>query len=327
MTTLKDTIKVQGMICRQCEDIVSTTLLHTRGVIDAKASYWKSSVTVTYDPDIITVPEMEKAIERSGYPVGGGGLSGLIVDLICAAAVVALVFAIRALKSAYIPKAEAGMSLGYIFILGLITSTHCLGMCGGILLSQTTDASNLADAAEKRSKRAIWASLAYNGGRVASYTLVGAIFGALGAMIAYTMQVKSIVFTITGVLVAIIGIQMWGVIPGLRRLSPATPSFCQLPEKKKKRFYGKPLLIGLLTGVMPCGAMSAMWVYAMSTGSAGMGALSMLLFALGTVPLMFVFGALNAFIPSKYIKYMLKASAVMVLALGISMLISGVKMM
>ena len=327
MTTTTDTLKVQGMICRQCEDVVSTTLLYTRGVVDAKASYWKSSVDVTYDPDIVTEPELESAIERSGYPVGGGGVSGVVMDLICAAAVAFLVFAIMALKGTAIPKAKAGMSLGYIFVLGLITSTHCLGMCGGILLSQTTDASNLADAAAKRSKRGIWASLAYNGGRVASYTLVGAIFGALGAVISYTMTVKSMVFTIAGILVAMIGIQMWGIIPGVRRLSPDLPSFCKLPEKQKKHLYGKPLIIGLLTGIMPCGAMSAMWMYAMSTGSAGTGAVSMLLFSLGTVPLMFIFGAVNAFISQRYIKYMLKASAVMVLALGISMLISGVKMM
>jgi len=326
MTTTTETIKVQGMICRQCEDVVSTMLLHTRGVVDAKASYWKSSVDVTYDPDIVSESELEKTIERSGYPVGNGGISGVMTDIICAAAVVLLVFAIMSLKGTAIPKAKEGMSLGYIFILGLITSTHCLGMCGGILLSQTTDASNLADTAVKRSKRGIWASLAYNGGRVASYTLVGAIFGALGAVISYTMTVKSMVFTIAGILVAIIGVQMWGIIPGVRRLSSDLPSFCQLPEKQKKHLYGKPLIIGLLTGIMPCGAMSAMWMYAMSTGSAGTGAISMLLFSLGTVPLMFIFGAVNAFIPQRYIKYMLKTSAVMVLALGISMLISGLKM-
>ena len=71
MTTTTETIKVQG-VCRQCEDIVSTTLLHTRSVLNAKASYWKSNVDVTYDSDIVTASELEKTIEYSGYPVGGG---------------------------------------------------------------------------------------------------------------------------------------------------------------------------------------------------------------------------------------------------------------
>ena len=327
MTSVKENFKIQGMVCRQCADIVEKALLRTRGVIDAKASYWRGSAEVEYDPALVTPDELKAAVERTGYGLGDAGTAGIVVDLLCAAAVVALVFAISALKGSVVPKAQAGMTLGYLFVVGLLTSTHCLGMCGGILLSQTTEALPLAEAAQRDAKRGIWASLAYNGGRVVSYTAVGAAFGAVGAVISYTMQVKSMVFTIAGILVVLIGLQLWGVAPWLRRLAPETPAFCTLPEGKKKRFYGRPLIIGLLTGVMPCGALAAMWAYAMGTGSAGRGALSMLVFALGTVPLLFVFGAVNAFIPRKATKYMVKASAVLVVALGASMLIGGLKML
>jgi Cu+-exporting ATPase len=69
--------KVQGMICRQCEDIVTEKLLHTRGVIDAKASYWKNRVSVSYDPDIVSVQELESALAGAGYPAGSGGVGGV----------------------------------------------------------------------------------------------------------------------------------------------------------------------------------------------------------------------------------------------------------
>ncbi len=327
MTSVKESFKIQGMVCRQCADIVERALLQTRGVIEAKASYWRGSVEVEYDPELAAPKNLKAAVERAGYGLGDSGVSGAVVDLLCAAAVVALVFAISALKAGVVPKAQAGMTLGYLFVIGLLTSTHCLGMCGGILLSQTTQALPLAEAAERNVRRGVWASLAYNGGRVASYTAVGAAFGAVGAVISYTMQVKSMVFTIAGVLVVLIGLQLWGVAPWLRRLAPDTPAFCTLPEGKKKRFYGRPLAIGLLTGVMPCGALAAMWAYAMGTGSAGKGAAAMLVFALGTVPLMFVFGAANAFIPRRATKYMVKCSAVLVVALGLSMLLGGLKML
>ena len=55
-----------------------------------------------------------------------------------------------------------------------------------------------------------------------------------------------------------------------------------------------PLLVGLLTGLMPCGALYAAWLCAMSSGSAVRGALLMLAFALGTVPLMLLFASLGA---------------------------------
>lgn len=322
MAVEKAVIPVQGMICRSCEDIVCTALLHTRGVINAKASYWRGSARVEYDSELTDLASIEKMLELSGYPAGKKGASGIVVDLICLAAAAALVLGITALKGSYVPKAEAGMSLGYMFLLGLISSTHCIGMCGGILLSQTTGAYG-EDAGRKKALRA---SLAYNGGRVASYTVIGGIFGAVGAAISYTATVKSMVFTLAGAVVALIGLQMWGILPFLRRLAPETPSFCKLPDNTKRRFYGKPLIVGLLTGIMPCGATAAMWFYAAGTGSFLTGAASMLLFALGTVPLMLVFGAVGAFVPRKYMKYMLKGSAVMVLALGVSMLISGVKM-
>ena len=89
---------------------------------------------------------------------------------------------------------------------------------------------------------------------------------------------------------------------------------------------GRPLIIGLLTGVMPCGALSAMWLCAMSSGSAARGALVMLVFSLGTVPLLFLFGALQSFLPRGWMKYIVKGSAVLVVTLGLSMLVKGIRL-
>ena len=317
--------KVQGMICRQCEDIVTEKLLHTRGVIDAKASYWKNRVSVSYDPDIVSVPELESALSGAGYPSGSGGVGGVLVDIICLAAMAGLFFLFKYLPAQVtVPKAEAGAALGFIFVIGLLTSTHCVGMCGGIMLSQTTDTS-IADAAVRK-RRSLGAALCYNGGRVVTSVVAGAVFGALGAVITYTMTFKSILFTMAGALVLLIGLSMWGVIPGLRALSPRLPGACELPKNVRRRYIGKPLIIGLLTGIMPCGASYAMWVYSMGTGSAARGAVTMLVWSLGTVPLMLIFGSIGAFIPAKYSKWMIKISAVFVAALGLLMLTKGIKM-
>ena len=54
MTTAVLELNVSGMICRACEDAIADALLHTRGVISAQAHYWRSRVTITYDPDIVT---------------------------------------------------------------------------------------------------------------------------------------------------------------------------------------------------------------------------------------------------------------------------------
>jgi len=75
---------------------------------------------------------------------------------------------------------------------------------------------------------------------------------------------------------------------------------------------------------MPCGPLQAMQLYALGTGSFIAGSLSMLAFSLGTVPLLFAFGALGSLLSSKFSKNMIKASAMLVIVLGFVMVTRGV---
>lgn len=323
MTTTVLELNVSGMICRACEDAIADALLHTRGVVSAQAHYWRGRVTITYDPNIVTEDTLRQVLTNAGYPPGTHGMGGVVVDGICLALVGVLYWGLpKLLMLVKIPALADNASLGLVFLVGLLTSTHCIGMCGGILLAQTTDARGVTS----RSKRGLIASAAYNGGRVVSYTAVGALCGALGAVITYTPNIKSMVFTVAGALVLLIGLRMAGILPGLRSAETELPGACSLNARTRRRFAGRPLIIGLLTGVMPCGALSAMWLCAMSSGSAARGALVMLVFSLGTVPLLFLFGALQSFLPRGWMKYIVKGSAVLVVTLGLSMLVKGIRL-
>lgn len=310
-------------ISRACEDAIADALLHTRGVVSAQAHYWRGRVTITYDPNIVTEDTLRQVLTNAGYPPGTHGMGGVVVDGICLALVGVLYWGLpKLLMLVKIPALADNASLGLVFLVGLLTSTHCIGMCGGILLAQTTDARGVTG----RSKRGLIASAAYNGGRVVSYTAVGALCGALGAVITYTPNIKSMVFTVAGALVLLIGLRMAGILPGLLSAETELPGACSLNARTRRRFAGRPLIIGLLTGVMPCGALSAMWLCAMSSGSAARGALVMLVFSLGTVPLLFLFGALQSFLPRGWMKYIVKGSAVLVVTLGLSMLVKGIRL-
>lgn len=172
-------------------------------------------------------------------------------------------------------------------------------MCGGIMLTQKN-------------------AVAYNAGRLLSYTVVGAVFGAIGTVITYDTQFKSMLFTICGGLVVIIGLMMWGV-PFLRQISPELTKPCRFKG-------GRPLVIGLLTGLMPCGALASMWLFAAASGSAAKGAESMFAFGLGTCVFMLAFGAFGALVPAKYNKYILKVSTVLIVSLGLILLSMGIRM-
>ena len=153
-----------------------------------------------------------------------------------------------------------------------------------------------------------------------SYTALGAVFGALGTVLTYTLSMKSMLFTMLGLVVALLGLNMWGLLPALPSLPGEQNAACRLPDKLRRQ---TPLLVGLLTGLMPCGALYAAWLCAMSSGSAAKGALLMLAFSLGTVPLMLLFASLGALLPRGWTKYLRKLGAVLVTSMGLKMLIGG----
>ena len=310
MKTESCEIKVRGMICRSCTDEVSAMLLRTKGVVKATVSYRKAMAVVSYDPAMVTSNELERRIKALGYDTGERSYAERALDLGCAALTVLLVWLL--LRWGGASPEIGGASFGALFLVGLSTSPHCLGMCGGILLS--------ACAGREERKAQLGAALGYNGGRTISYTTLGAVFGALGTVLTYTLSMKSMLFTMLGLVVALLGLNMWGLLPALPSLPGEAGTACRLPDKLRRQ---APLLVGLLTGLMPCGALYAAWLCAMSSGSAGNGALLMLAFSLGTVPLMLLFASLGALLPSGWTKVLRKLGAVLVTSMGVKMLIGG----
>lgn len=302
-------IKIRGMICRTCTDEVTGELLRTNGVIKAKVSYRKALASVSYDPDIVTPQELDRRIKALGCDTGERSLGERLLDLGCAVLTLLLVWLLRLWGGA--SPEISGASFAAMLLVGLSTSPHCLGMCGGILLS-------VCDRADTRVR--LGADLAYNAGRMLSYTALGAAFGALGTVLTYTLSMKSMLFTMLGLAVALLGLNMWGLLPALPSFPDETAAACRLPEKLRRQ---APLIVGLLTGLMPCGAMYAAWLCAMSSGSAGSGAAVMLAFALGTVPLLLAFAMLGALMPRAWTKYLRKLGAVLVTAMGLKMLLGG----
>ena len=310
MKTESCEIRIRGMICRSCTDEVLGMLLRTKGVVKASVSYRKALAAISYDPALVSPEELEKRIKALGYETGERSRVERLLDLGCVLLTILLVWLL--LRWGGVSHEIGGASFGALFLIGLSTSPHCLGMCGGILLS--------ACHGREGRKAQFGAALGYNGGRTLSYTALGAAFGALGTVLTYTLSMKSMLFTMLGLVVVLLGLNMWGLLPALLALPEELGTACRLPERIRHQM---PLLVGLLTGFMPCGALYAAWLCAMSSGSTAKGALLMLAFALGTVPLMLLFASLGALLPRGWSKYLRKLGAVLVTSMGLKMLIGG----
>jgi sulfite exporter TauE/SafE len=218
------------------------------------------------------------------------------------------------------------MGFFMLFVIGLLTSAHCVAMCGGINISQcipavTASATNSKSAPHKLA--AAVPSLTYNLGRIISYTVIGALIGLLGSVITLSGTFKGAIQLLAGVFMVLMALSMLDVVPSLRRFA------LHLPAPLAKLVSGEgagrrgPLIVGLLNGLMPCGPLQAMQLYALSTASPVEGALSMLAFALGTVPLMFGLGLLSSLLTERFTKKIMLVGASLVMLLGLFMFANG----
>lgn len=168
-------------------------------------------------------------------------------------------------------------SLWGALIAGLVTSVHCVGMCGLL-----TCGLGIAGGPNQVSQIA-----GYHSGRLASYFLVGLMAGAIGWLP---------VSKITGggnVLPWFLILFLVFIGLGMERYLPAVPGVSRLVYPLRRRFARlsgtrKGVTVGLLTPLLPCGPLWAMIGLGLLSGSPVKGAELMLVFGLGTVPLLWL---------------------------------------
>jgi sulfite exporter TauE/SafE len=209
------------------------------------------------------------------------------------------------------------MNYGLLLLIGFLTSFHCVGMCGPLILGYT--AKNTAD-----SNRTHHPHLLYGIGKTLSYTSIGALFGAFGSIIAFTPATQGAIGVAAGLFLFLFGLHMLEVFPALNRFQFKPPAFLMRFIGKEYRKHGNPFVIGLLNGLMIiCGPLQAMYVMAAGTGSWQQGATTLFFFGVGTLPLLMGFGFLTSILSASLTPKLLKASGVIVMALGVIMLNRG----
>ena len=305
MDIKREKIKVYDMTCSSCENRVERTLKKLEGVVSAKASHSKEQVIVEYDTELCHIQKIKHSIKASGYSVESSNIYKVIGILIVAAAIIFL----GSTTGGFDMNAKLnGATYIVLFLIGMLTSIHCVGMCGGIMISQSISKKDTSKL------QVIRPAILYNAGRVIAYTFIGGLVGALGSVLSLSLAAKSAMQIFAGIFMIILGLNMAG-FSIFKKFNLKMPwSACYVKNRPKT-----PFLVGLLNGLMPCGPLQTMQLYALGTGSAVKGALSMFLFALGTVPLMLTFGALSGLLSKGYTKKILKMSGFLVIILGVIM--------
>lgn len=202
-----------------------------------------------------------------------------------------------------------------LFLVGLVGGGHCIGMCGGIV-----------SALSMNSRAQPFLHLAYNAGRLFSYSVAGALVGTLGGMsmaISGIFPMRIILFVLANLMLIALGFYLLGASKILafterfgqklwRRLQPLTKRF--LPA----RTIAQAFPLGVLWGWLPCGMVYSALGTAMMSGSALQGAGMMLAFGAGTLPSLLLAGLLavrmRAFAARPAVRYI---AGGLVLAFGV----------
>lgn len=218
------------------------------------------------------------------------------------------------------------LSLALLFTTGLLMSLgHCLGMCGPIV-----GAFSMGQRSRGATPRGlVGATALYQGGRVLSYVAIGALFGVLGAGAARLDspgRITGWVSVVAAALMLILGLGLLGIVPSqhwldrlplARRASQAIARLLQTPKP-----IGQ-LGLGIANGFLPCGPVAAAALSAAATASAPQGALAMLAYGAGTVPILFALslgmGALDRAVRLRFCRW----GAVLVLLIGVQLGLRG----
>jgi len=201
---------------------------------------------------------------------------------------------------------------------------HCIGMCGGIVLAYTTI--KIKPESSKVSKSV--AHLLYSFGRVLTYSILGAMFGALGGVVLFSNNANGILLIVAGVAMVLAGLSLMGKIKFLTLIEH---SFSSSPFYKRT-FQGvlhsqsnvSFFLLGMLNGLLPCGFVYFFAITAASTADPLSGALVMAIFGMSTIPAMFGVGFLASLASAtSFRNMMMSLSSVAVILYGTFTIYSG----
>ena len=191
--------------------------------------------------------------------------------------------------------------LASAWLMGLLGSTHCVAMCGGVV-AMTCSAVPLARRSSPRAQLPY--ALAYNAGRIASYATAGAIAGAAGAALASSGLVEHArlgLRLVAGAMMIAVGLYVAGRGRALRWIERVGEPLWRRVAPLARRLVpvrtpSRAFALGLLWGWLPCGLVYAALAAAVTSGSPFRGAATMVAFGLGTLPMLLAMGSAAALV-------------------------------
>lgn len=213
-----------------------------------------------------------------------------------------------------------------VFSLGLVSSLHCISMCGPIVVAYSLPLSVQGPG------RQLGAHLSYNAGRILTYSLLGGLAGLAGRSLDFVGSlagIENITAIVAGVLMVVTGLLMLDLIPriGTPNVDPLLFLSRFLKPIGKNISSETPFskfMLGATLGFLPCGLIYAALLKSMAAGTAIAGALTMMAFGLGTAGSLLLIGMFSASIRLRLGRWGGRLAAVSVSLIGVFLVWRGI---
>jgi sulfite exporter TauE/SafE/copper chaperone CopZ len=171
------------------------------------------------------------------------------------------------------------VTYGTAFVVGIIASlSTCMAVVGGLVLSMSATFAKEGDKVKPQ--------IMFHVGRIVSFFILGGVIGAIGTAFTLSTTGTFVLGVLIAIVMVVLGINLLDIFPWAKRLQPAMPKFISKRAHNISNLSHTltPLLVGVATFFLPCGFTQSMQLYTLTTGSFLKGGLTMLSFALGTLP-------------------------------------------
>ncbi len=326
----KITLNIKGMHCRSCELVTEEELRAVSGVKDAKTNFRSGTAEVFYEgakPDAFS---LEKAVQKAGYTFGESKRQWVIsdmegwVELLFAIGIVAVLFFFAqafGLFTLSLGSVQRLESLSFVLLLGMVAGfSTCMAMIGGLVLAVAARFSERHPEATVRQK--FLPNVYFNIGRVGGFAVFGGLLGWFGSTLQLSSFAVGVMTVLVGGVMLLIGAQLLELFPRLSAWKLMLPkSIARVlgiqTHTKKEYSHSRAIVIGMLTFFLPCGFTQAVQLYVVTAGSPFIGALTMGVFALGTVPGLLSIGGIASAVQGSARGFFFKTAGVVVIALGV----------
>ncbi|HLD64146.1 MAG TPA: sulfite exporter TauE/SafE family protein [Candidatus Peribacteraceae bacterium] len=329
------TIYVNGMTCHSCELMLERKLGAVPGIKSVSVNHKKGTADIVADASNLPSDQHIAAVVRhAGYSLTGEEMP--TVDSVPVdqrkwmeiGVSLLIIFALYKLLSAFdlislAPSTSGALSLGGIFIIGLVAGTSsCLAVTGGLLLTMAAKYNETHQSSSKAQK--IRPLLYFNAGRIVSYFVLGGVVGLLGQSITLSAKMTGYMNILIALVMLYLALTILHIIPkGSFPIRPPKRLAHWIASLSESEKPGAPFALGALTFFLPCGFTQSLQLVALASGSFITGALTMGIFALGTLPSLIGISAISATASGTASRLFLRFSGSLVLLLALFNLNSG----